>query len=458
MDTRAALQKYEFLHELGSGHTAQVRLAKIVATGESVAIKVIKKPKEECKLKAMLEVEKDILRRIKHPNLVSVVEIIETADVLYIVMELVEGGDLFDMIVKHEFFSEVDAQRITKELLDALHYLHSTAHVAHRDLKPENILLTRQDLSSTVKITDFGMSKIYLGNESTNTMDTRCGTPGYCSPEIVTKKKYSSKVDMWSIGVVLYIMLCGRPPFYGQTDLAVMRKIKQGSFSMNGKRWQSISQPAKDFVASLLQVDPTRRPTALQALSHPWFTGGPAAATATVEPVVAPPVMSTGLLTARQRELLDGSCREPTTAKLQPQPRADAPVKVSKQVSTVLSRHKCSLNKQPGQAVVTNRHIRFVDEETGVPIQKPLKIKDVLDFSSQHKHDASLFELDFSSMYEYASSGGRKTLQVVTRNKTVHEFAGLQVQHHDALKTSILRSMQMNAASEARQLQAVAAH
>merc|ERR1719502_1007551 len=132
----AELDKYEIAASIGSGHTATVR-----ATGEKVAVKVIKKPEKDCKLKRMLEVEKDILGRISHPNVVKIHEIFESPTNLYIVMELVEGGDLFDRIVSKGHFTEETTLRLTKELLEALHYLHTTPHVAHRDLKPENLLL-----------------------------------------------------------------------------------------------------------------------------------------------------------------------------------------------------------------------------------------------------------------------------------------------------------------------------
>jgi len=437
--TPPQLDKYALLAKIGSGHTATVHKAKVLATGEIVAIKVIKKPKKECKLKEMLEVEKDILSRIQHPNLVSVHEIFESAESLYIVMELVEGGDLFDMVVKHEHFTEKDARHFTTDLLNALHYLHTSAHVCHRDLKPENILLTRSDINSSVKIADFGMSKVYqdTDDDPVALMVTRCGTPGYVAPEVVSKKRYSEAVDMWSLGVVLYIMLCGRPPFYGDNDVQVMQRIKLGKFSMTGKHWSHVSSTGKQFVKSLLQVDPTKRPTAAEALSHAWFT--PHDSVATV--AAAPP--NGRLLNSEQRELLDKCCATtPQTcggAKVAPTPLTPEP-------SALLSSYMCSLDKRPGKAIITTNSIKFVDESGGV-MQK-IQIKDVLDLQNNKIPKACRFGLPFMTM----PSSNDKTLSIVTRNKRVHEFGGLRQKNDEALKMSILCSMQLNAFSEGREL------
>lgn len=469
----AELEKYELDTSIGSGHTATVHAATVRATGEKVAVKVIKKPEKDCKLKRMLEVEKDILGRISHPNVVKVYEIFESPTSLYIVMELVEGGDLFDRIVSEGHFNEETTLRLTKELLEALHYLHTTAHVAHRDLKPENLLLATKSMDSPMKLTDFGMSKVYQTAEVQGTMSTRCGTPGYVAPEIISKMPYTEKVDLWSVGVVVYIMLCGRPPFYGENDVAVMRKITQGKYKFPKQYWSNVSDDAKSFITHLLQVNPTQRPTCAEALQHKWLTGmvpapaarpsSPLAAFAgavgfTTQPknttAAAPAAAATAVpKTAPDGRISEEGSRSSSGGEISSEASNGGaevvPVPISHEPSVVLSEYHCSLGKRPGQAFISNKNITFVDSRTGDT--KKIAIADVIDIT-KCEQTAYTFSLLSLSVARSAKCYGSGAVAVRTRDNAIHEFGGLHKRRDDAFSTTIRCGMKHIAYSQANQL------
>lgn len=277
---------YELGKRLGAGNFAKVMLARSrrdlprwrLAAGSSVAIKVVKKPSSTRavdKVK-MLRAEVEILRSIQHPNIVRLFDIYESPHRLYLVMELLTGGELFDRIVGLGKYSEEDARYYTFKLLNAVLYLHDR-NICHRDLKPENILLASASLDAELKITDFGLSKISALPEDF-LMSTRCGTPGYVAPEILAQevssgqlRRYGTLCDVWSLGVIVYILLSAAPPFYGKTDVEMNRRIKAGQYRFPDKYWASISVSAKDFISRLLTVDPTRRMSASEALQHDWM-------------------------------------------------------------------------------------------------------------------------------------------------------------------------------------------
>jgi calcium/calmodulin-dependent protein kinase I len=265
----AITAEYDIGDTIGTGHFSKVKIGVHKQSGEMVAIKIIQKPTNN-KI-AMLKAEVDILTRCDHPNVVKMHACYETEKVLYLVLELLTGGELFDCIIAKGHYSEADARNVTITLLDAIKYLHSRG-VAHRDLKPENILLKDSSNAAAVKITDFGLSKIFADDLAGEViMKTACGTPGYVAPEVLTSKSYSSQVDLWSVGVIVYVLLCGFPPFYGENDAQMFKKIKAGSYKFLSPYWDPISADAKDFVSKLLVVDPTKRMTAAEALDHRWL-------------------------------------------------------------------------------------------------------------------------------------------------------------------------------------------
>ncbi|KAK1888082.1 Calcium/calmodulin-dependent protein kinase type 1D [Dissostichus eleginoides] len=259
-----------FLHrELqNSGAFSEVVMAREKATGKMVAIKCI--PKKALKGKeTSIENEIAVLRKIKHENIVALEDIYESSNHLYLIMQLVSGGELFDRIVEKGFYTEMDASRLIRQVLDAVNYLHNMG-IVHRDLKPENLLYFSPHDESKIMISDFGLSKM----EGTgDVMATACGTPGYVAPEVLAQKPYSKAVDCWSIGVIAYILLCGYPPFYDENDSKLFEQILKADYEFDAPYWDDISDSAKDFISSLMEKDPEKRFVCDQALEHPWIAG-----------------------------------------------------------------------------------------------------------------------------------------------------------------------------------------
>ena len=164
-------------------------------------------------------------------------------------------------------------------------YLHDK-NIAHRDLKPENLLMVDETPDSEVKITDFGLSKAF--DEQSQVMQTPCGTPGYIAPEVLVMKGYDKQCDVWSLGVIVYILLCGFPPFYADNDAQLFEKIKRGEYEFLRPYWDPISETAKDFIRQMLRVDPKQRITCDQALAHRWLAEGAKSLPNTALPTLLP--------------------------------------------------------------------------------------------------------------------------------------------------------------------------
>jgi calcium/calmodulin-dependent protein kinase I len=264
-----AVEKYyKFGAKLGSGAFATVVVAKSRETKEKVAIKIIHKSgKTNVKL---MEQEVEVLNNVHHPNCVSVREIFDTDKALYLVMDLCTGGELLAAISRKERFSEAQASAVVKDILLGLQYLHQNG-IVHRDLKPENVLLESRAPDSTVKISDFGLSKLVQGKRQF--LFSRCGTPAYVAPEVILAKPYDSKVDLWAVGVITFLIIAGHPPFYGETLDKLFDVIVRAEFAFYEKYWGHISSPCMHFVEQLLELDPAKRYSAEQALAHPWITG-----------------------------------------------------------------------------------------------------------------------------------------------------------------------------------------
>jgi len=180
-------------------------------------------------------------------------------------MELVTGGELFDQIVSKGTYSETDAALIIKQILEAVEYMHQNG-IAHRDLKPENLLVTGPT-NNIIKVSDFGLSKDY----GADSLKTACGTPDYVAPEVLKGGHYDNTVDIWSIGVISYILLCGFPPFYGNDDQEIFNKILKADYVFPSPDWDTISDDAKEFISAILILDYTSRPSAEQCLGAPWI-------------------------------------------------------------------------------------------------------------------------------------------------------------------------------------------
>ncbi|KAJ6242017.1 serine/threonine-protein kinase fhke-related [Anaeramoeba flamelloides] len=260
------LRVYNIGESIGSGNFSTVKIGKDRKTGEKWAIKVIRKEGMGNNLR-MLENEIDILSRIDHPNIITLKEIYETKDKVYLVMEYCDKGELFDDIVEEGFYAEEKASKLIYKILMALKYLHQQG-IAHRDLKPENLLLSGKN--KEIKIADFGLSKIYSEKIM---LKTACGTPGYVAPEILDEdmNSYGPKVDVWSVGVITYIMLCGYPPFYNENTNNLFKQILSGEFEFPEEDWSKISEEAKQFISKIFVVDSSSRMSVEQALKHPWI-------------------------------------------------------------------------------------------------------------------------------------------------------------------------------------------
>ncbi|KAM9312746.1 calcium/calmodulin-dependent protein kinase type 1D [Gastrophryne carolinensis] len=259
---------FQFKEVLGSGAFSEVVLAEEKMTGKLFAVKCI--PKKALKGKeSSIENEITVLKKIKHENIVALEDIYESPSHLYLVMQLVSGGELFDRIVEKGFYTEKDASTLIRQVLDAVFYLHRLG-IVHRDLKPENLLYFSQEGASKIMISDFGLSKM---EGKGDVMSTACGTPGYVAPEVLAQKPYSKAVDCWSIGVIAYILLCGYPPFYDENDSKLFEQILKADYEFDSPYWDDISDSAKDFISHLMEKDPNKRYTCEQALRHPWIAG-----------------------------------------------------------------------------------------------------------------------------------------------------------------------------------------
>jgi len=257
-------EEYDFGDELGRGGFSVVVRATKKDTKEVYAVKIIEKNQSEEELQ-LLQREIDILKKLHHQNIISLKDVFDEKDKIYLVMELVQGGELFDQIVTRGTYSESDAANIVRQILDAVSYMHDNG-IAHRDLKPENLLCSGDEYN-TIKVTDFGLSKDF----STASLRTSCGTPDYVAPEVLKGQPYDNTVDIWSIGVITYILLCGFPPFYGNTDQQIFEKILRVEYDFPSPDWDHISVEAKEFIKCILVPEPSKRPSALEALEKDWI-------------------------------------------------------------------------------------------------------------------------------------------------------------------------------------------
>lgn len=260
--------KYSVGRILGDGNFAVVRECVCRKTREEYALKIIDKTK--CRGKEhMIESEVSILRQVSHPNIVSLIEEFHTQTQLYLVMELVKGGDLFDAIASATRYTERDASSMVRDLTSALDYLHQRS-IVHRDIKPENLLVVEYpNDSKSLKLGDFG-----LAVEVTEPLYTVCGTPTYVAPEILNESGYGLKVDIWATGVITYILLCGFPPFVSATNNQeeLFDQILRGNYEFHSPYWDDISESARELIVQMIQVDQDKRFSAQEVLDHPWVS------------------------------------------------------------------------------------------------------------------------------------------------------------------------------------------
>ena len=217
-----------------------------------------------------LQNEIDILKQVDHPNIVKLHDIYEDEKYFFLIMELLTGGELFDQILTKEKFTESEARDIVAPIFDALIYCHSMG-IVHRDIKPENLLFSAKDTENAIiKVSDFGLAR-FVDSETLAT--TTCGTPGYVAPEILEQQPYDQPCDFWSVGVVLFILLSGSPPFYDEDNFQLFEKIKACKYDFSASSWSLVSDEAKDFISKLLVADPKQRLQGQAIMEHPWIKG-----------------------------------------------------------------------------------------------------------------------------------------------------------------------------------------
>ncbi|KAM4588767.1 calcium/calmodulin-dependent protein kinase IGa [Odontesthes bonariensis] len=254
---------FDFKGKMGSGSFSEVFMVREKKTGNLYALKCLKK---KHLVQSNLENEINVLRRIKHENVVELEDFYESRTHYYLVMQLVSGGELFDRILDKGVYTEKDATKVIKQVLQAVSYLHQNG-IVHRDLKPENLLYYNTDENAKIMVSDFGLSKTL----EHGVMSTACGTPGYVAPEVLAQKPYSKAVDCWSIGVITYILLCGYPPFFEDNETRLFSKIMRAEYAFHSPFWDNVSESAKDFIRNMMEKNPMKRFTTEQALQHPWI-------------------------------------------------------------------------------------------------------------------------------------------------------------------------------------------
>lgn len=267
--TRRLEMDYDVRDLIGEGTAGHVRRAIHRKTGQEKAVKVIQLQPRRARLAhgtpsdlQLVQAEAKILQGLSHPYIVQLEDVYVTQSAVYLVMELLPGGDLFDRIVDKGKYTETESRRVMRRLLAAMHYLHETQNVVHRDLKPENILLVARNDDVQVKLTDFGLAKAVKDDEGCKTF---CGTPQYFAPEVLRRQhtvkgrgRYGKPADMWSLGVILYVLLSGTQPDSPRLEFPA-------------EDWRDVSEAAKDLIKCLLRTEPKARLTVQQASEHPWI-------------------------------------------------------------------------------------------------------------------------------------------------------------------------------------------
>lgn len=269
------LEKYEVCEVIGVGSTSTCHRCIERSTGDAYACKIIDKQQIEQLFKGMIDqfhTEIDALRKLRHPNIIHLNDVYITNTKIYLVMELMSGGELFDYVVQKGTLTEEEASLIIRKVTSAIVFMHQQ-NIIHRDLKPENLLLTHVPLSPNdlpeVKVIDFGLSKCSEEPVARSFLGTR----GYLAPEMLQRRQYTRAVDAWALGVITYVLLCGCLPF-DDDSATISEDILHSKFRLRFPRWaKNLSPAAKDLLSHLLDINPVKRYTAEQALDHPWVTG-----------------------------------------------------------------------------------------------------------------------------------------------------------------------------------------
>jgi len=251
---------------LGEGANGKVMQCTSLDSGIQRAVKIMRQSTMTEAEKEIFLHETSVLKSIDHPNIIKIYEYFENSGSFYVVMDLCKGGELFYEITRRQEFTEKEASLLIRQVLSCIQYCHNQ-RLVHRDLKPENIMLESRVEFDKIKLIDFGQACWFGPNE---VLTNRLGTPYYVAPEVL-RQSYNYKCDIWSIGVITYVLLCGYPPFDGTDNESIFRKVRKGVVTFHKQYWGHVSDKAKDFIRSLLTLDPKNRPTAGEALRHPWL-------------------------------------------------------------------------------------------------------------------------------------------------------------------------------------------
>jgi len=267
-DNKGKIQDFYEIEKkkIGEGSYGSVSKGRNKKTHAIRAIKSIGKAQMKGK-EDKLKMEIDIMKLLDHPNICKLYESFEDHRNIYLVMELCIGGELFDRIIESGHFSETQCALMMQAMFRSMYYLHFQS-ITHRDLKPENFILATKDPieKGNLKLIDFGLAKKFKKGQ---VLTTKAGTPYYVAPQVLAGK-YDESADMWSLGVIMYVMLCGYPPFHGDNDQEVLDKVRQGRFTFTPVDWNNVSEDAKELIKKLLAFNPLDRYSAEQALNHVW--------------------------------------------------------------------------------------------------------------------------------------------------------------------------------------------
>lgn len=268
VDNQGKIQQFYDIDKkkIGEGSYGSVCKARNKATKAMRAVKTINKA--ALKSPEAFKKEIQIMKILDHPNICKLYESFQDHRYIYLVLELCTGGELFDRIIEYGHLTEKQAALLMQNMFRAIYYMHQ-CHYTHRDLKPENFIFTTKEAieKSVLKLIDFGLAREFQPEQ---VLTTKAGTPYYVAPQVLAGK-YDHMADMWSLGVIMYVMLCGYPPFYGESDQEVLDEVRQGKVKFQAADWKNVSEDAKALIKNLLQMNPKERYTAEQALNDVWI-------------------------------------------------------------------------------------------------------------------------------------------------------------------------------------------
>ncbi|TPX55808.1 hypothetical protein PhCBS80983_g05013 [Powellomyces hirtus] len=280
-DSIALEAAYSLGAKLGQGSFGTVRLVQHKETNTTYACKIMRKRRGDPRAYEQIQREVAIMKRVRHAHIIQLKEVFETPKQFFLIMEYCKGGELVQRVKSRRHCSEADVRIIIQRLVEAIAYLHDQG-IVHRDIKPENILVSADPMSAdpengnlpdlfNIKVSDFGLATF---TDACNMMENIVGTPLYMAPEIVQNLGYSAQCDLWSIGVMMYLLLCGYRP---EVERALNQMIQEGQIAFRDADWKDISPGARNLVESILRIDPAKRITAREVLMHPWLNGEEAA-------------------------------------------------------------------------------------------------------------------------------------------------------------------------------------